>query len=333
MPTHWESSKKPLFIKMIWKNGQHHALLKKEESMENLNMNAVNFNQKNIRMVKSAINKTPKNLNVTSVKLLQSAKQSTRQSCQNRNSAKLYKTPVTDRGTSMLKKKSITKKFVEEQSKRNATKKEDILDFVITPTPLDINNVNPLKNETSKTIPRFSVSMNIPKNSLSERVMVWLDLATQNQNCNKTLQKVASVSAMENKSHTTFGKFQKSLSCSFDMCYLCKDNKDEFYIEGVNVNVPLPKSILQNREISNESDMNMTDNNLLSDTFYKDPLISSESEENITVDINESILPKKIFLKRQLHVFIPSLGKNITDCDTSLFSSSLSGYSITQTYI
>lgn len=30
--THWETSKKPLFVKTFWKDGQRHVILQKEEN-------------------------------------------------------------------------------------------------------------------------------------------------------------------------------------------------------------------------------------------------------------------------------------------------------------
>lgn len=339
MLTHWESSKKPLFIKMVWKNGQHHALLKKEQSTENLKLNTSNFNQKTTRMTKSAVNKIPSNLNISSVKLLDSARQSAsysaRQStCQTRNSARMCKTPTTFREKSnLVKKNSSIKKIAEENSlQTNINKNDEKLDLTITPTNIEINDPNQTKRETSSTFSCLNINTDIPNNSLSERVMVWLDLATQMENCSQSLQKVASNPTIEKKSHI-FAKHKKSFSSSLDIDHFYKRRKSEFYIEGINVNVQLPKSIFSNQDIENENCVNFTQINSFADSYFKEPLVSSESEENVSVDINEDVLPKKIFMKRQLHVFIPSLGKKISDCDTSLFSSSLSNYSITQRYI
>ncbi|XP_057654167.1 uncharacterized protein LOC130892665 [Diorhabda carinulata] len=280
MVTHWESSKKPLYVKTIWKEGQHHVILNcKEHSRQykNPSMTRCTYNK---RTVKSAPS-TNANLNVSTFKLLENEEPKSSRRCRTGRNVRI---------------KSSVKTVTAELSLNLA------VETSMKSVPLVVKSQNV---DVEKHIEDFLEQPLV--DSLTDRVLMWLDLAIQNGHYPKTINlnpplEVFATQPVAKKRHI-FAKhrFSSLRTGHYEI------TKYTFKVEGVTQTLQTSDNSRSDFAIL-EEDIDKIDGR----EEEEDGLISSRLEENVAPE--NIVIPeessKKIGVKRQLHIFLPSLQKN-----------------------
>lgn len=158
--THWESSKSPLFVKTIWQDGQHHVILGKNEAGKRNNNKRRAYSC--ISSKKSFVTQKThhqdvilkQHFQVPTIKLLVMGGD-----CFNNSDSCL-----TDRKSNCFQRYVDTIDIIPGDSLKFKNMNSEVS------FNNEINN-NPTKNE----------SCMIDNNNLSDRVLIWLDLASQQQ--------------------------------------------------------------------------------------------------------------------------------------------------------
>lgn len=161
MVTHWESSRRPLYVRTIWKDGQHHVILDKTKenfldtpSSRRSKPSSSQFNHRATRSAGSAVN-----FNVSSVRVLLSG-------------VRRFKSGGKDTRTRDAPQ-SFTRIGGEFVSCNNLNKDvtfEAIRGFW-PPSFKKLNSATKdLQTQTTPTV--------LSDNALSKKVMTWLDLST-----------------------------------------------------------------------------------------------------------------------------------------------------------
>ncbi|KAG5864986.1 hypothetical protein JTB14_036349 [Gonioctena quinquepunctata] len=319
MVTHWESSRRPLYVRTIWKDGQHHVVLHEENSRHSQKTGKTH---NTTRTVKSATVSYSSNLNVTSMKLLNNAG-----STECAKTTRRCKTSVKDR----LQVTPL--KHLQKQVSFNIPldDKTNTLGLAIRSNSIDISEQRTCYDgdKSDDNIARFITynSFIEPVNdSLSERVLVWLDLATQHGNGfnqeKSELLRVVTAQPVVKKKQNNFSRHRCMSSCHpTDL----NEPKSSFQVEGVSQSLQFTnRSILRNNENCNES------NAIFEQSSTPELLVSSKLEENFVPGAIEDKddFRNTLGVKRQLHIFMPDLPKKFSDCDSSVLSSKLSNCSL-----
>ncbi|XP_074033569.1 uncharacterized protein [Leptinotarsa decemlineata] len=326
MVAHWESSKRPLYVKTIWKDGQHHVVLREETSQPPKKWEK---SPNSARIVKSATGSYSSNLNVSSMKLLK---------------------PSLSDGSDTLRRCKTSVKCHHKSSSKRLNKqvsfsvpledKTNTFGLSIKSNSIDIGDSGTPCYTASRQCPTAGPEDNIANyityntflesssDSLSERVMVWLDLATQTSNNfdqkTQPLRVVTAESAAKKKQNN-FSRHRCLSSCqpiAFE-----EKPKRVFQVEGVSQSLQFTNSSVLNK---NNRVFDEDETLISEDKPVSKMLVSSTVEENyVSKPIeNGDCFRKKFGVKRQLHIFMPDLPKKFSDCDSSVLSSKLSNCSI-----
>lgn len=279
MVTYWESSRRPLFVKTVWRDGQHHVLLENESDAnyyqkqdEIKRISTTDSRKSNKRTSKSANVNT--NLNVAPIKLLLCGV------TQFKNNLKMKRCKTT-----------------------NVNITENVNHWNIVPgEPIKIQDFNKtiIFNENKEKIYPIvneTASCNeIVCNNLSDRVMIWLDLAHQN---GKTVE--------------------------------IPPNEDDDVVQEKTViknnNNQYRSHTLDFTERNEHATYNNNDEKFIVDDENGKEIIvlDSKLEENFVGTNNNVKMKNRLSTtKRQLHIFMPNLPKRFSENGSSLLSSSLS---------
>lgn len=330
MTSHWESSTKSLFVRTVLVNGRRHAILNENDPHATIKFQ-VKKSKRASNSAKISKNSPTKrnspvaseNMGVSSVKVYLAGYRS----YQKRRSAKhpenLQQTNLHDTISinvvppAHLSLKTIVGDFSLDR------KKATVKDLKVSgfSTSLDCSQGRAPKEKT------FLLNCNDQYNALSDRVIMWLDLATQ----------TIGTSDVENslgRKHDIRNRISTALVCT---------NLQK----RIPVHVPLkprlktciPKTspIPESRE--EEKKDNDWDNPILSITQLRSdaedgqsirnvipnrrmPLITSRREHNDeeVTNLRSKVKLRMEMSKRQLHIFIPNISKRLSDC-ASNFSS------------
>ncbi|XP_030747752.1 uncharacterized protein LOC115876193 [Sitophilus oryzae] len=281
MVTHWESSQRPLYIRTIWKDGQHHVIFdkSKERPVDFVPFKNTSRSQPGRRTSKSATVK------MSSMKVLLSG---------------------------VARFKSV------DQPARN---KEDGIDFMVTPLSnrpvtskkeMVLNSVQGTRPPGLCKLATIDSGFGdlktteqpvfVPNNPLSDKVLVWLDLATQSGNIDKEVApvRVIPIHILEKSSRTSPVSPQELADSSI--------------LKQVNDNNASTEVIVYSKqEIQTQEE-----------DFYH-VLTPRVGEDSVCKEIMDGKKDgKDMIAKRQLHIFMPNLPKKSSECDSSLLSSLIS---------
>lgn len=302
MVTYWESSKRPLYLKTIWRDGQHHVVLEKEDVM--LQQRPPSSARSILsRKAKSAIAALPiTNLNVPSIKLFLGDSKDCVSTKDNKSRSKRCKT-----GPSW---KTLL-------SSRNNNEKDKNLNLYIKSNSVDVSEGRVTENFSHYLT--YTNYMEHCNNTLSERVLVWLDLATQNGNQIKQLKIESQRLPVISHPNNQFVKVPLKRRCLSNH----QINETSFFVEGITTTAMSTKTALPDAE---KVVLNIT-----AESLQEEILVTSEIEQNIVIEKMEEDSDdnsKGTMIKRQLHIFMPDLPKKYSDCDSSILSSQISGSSL-----
>lgn len=310
----WESSNRRLFVKTVWVDGHHHVVLEDEDPANFARRQkkprsrlSSGCSTKSAPDVKNS-QKNLQNLRVSTVKLLLSGMRSQGKETNHRS-------------------RVFTPKCLHES-------------FTIDIIPNDHIKVKHLNQEIQfscrPTIPRFSRYKSsdqmtssgklsfIPNgdNTLSERVLVWLDLATSNGEINPA------ASSLQNARK---GRVATANVCSFDQkfqeasVFMKGDDICQLNRVGVGGDEPISKSARSPRD-PNEI--------LVKQNKQKRVEEMRTAKENALsgdlLEINRTKCLRPETAKRQLHIFLPHLPKKSSECDSTLTVSSNNSSSLSK---
>lgn len=175
----WESSNRPLFIKTVWKDGQHHVIFKKEEE-ETFIRTARSARKNPVSSRKKPNAENSGNFKVPSVKLILAGLKNFK----NEN-FKLKKSEKRE-----FIKSAITVDVIPSDSVRFSDLNKQVF-FKNERRKFKSSSMEVKNNSENLSPPPFSYSdyyFDQNNTTLSERVMIWLDLAIQNNH--KQIQKI-----------------------------------------------------------------------------------------------------------------------------------------------
>ncbi|XP_050512259.1 uncharacterized protein LOC126888231 [Diabrotica virgifera virgifera] len=309
MVTHWESSKRPLYFKTVWKDGQHHVILNCRENIVPNKKVPPKCSFNSVRSVKSAPSSSSSHFNVSTLKLLDTEDVKPHRRCKTSNKSQANLSP-----------KYPFKIFTKQVSVNSAAEKNiKNIPLSINSNSIDLDTKNKSPESKSEYIKEACLSLSNfeePRNeSLTDRVLMWLDLAIQSGNYPKPITinpplETYTVQPVTRK-RQTFAKHRCYTSYHVASDY--EASKYSFHVEGTaqplqesnNPRIDTKMSEQQDGPVYNE----------------EEALVSSRLEENvISEDIVVDDEPKRKFgMKRQLHIFLPNLQKKV-----GLYNSDLS---------
>ncbi|CAG9858085.1 unnamed protein product [Phyllotreta striolata] len=273
----WESSKRPLYVKTVWKDGQRHVLLGEQRQQESDRKPGRRLIEVQ-RPVRSAVTSSLVNLEVSSVRLLDSEEVLMKRRCK----------------TGARKRSKIDSKSMNgERLKENCDVSESKVVEKISEACL--NSV------------QFKQARFVDDN-LAEKVLVWLDLATQN----------GQFPAYVNMEHPVDNQnppslFKKRRVFTKKRCFSSYHEHD-FEIFKPLLHVESISPILQVADVLKNASESPIDEE-------KIDYVSSVLEDNYPVENIDSSCREhpKSSIKRQLHIFLPNMKKKsgVSDSDLS----------------
>lgn len=324
MSPHWESSDRPLFIRTVWKDGQRHVLLKKEKpTAETLRHSSPRSSTKSPRTSTSA---TITNMRVSSFKIFKGFEKFGRSdqlvTCKTNSDQPRIRTVDKTCSTATLVKRYQTAASIK---KLSLSIKSNSIDLT------EARHRGREYNEDAKCIQCSPLGLNNPEsNVLSQRVLVWLDLALQNNDVDKNMKPL--IDKLHCKRYgtpqkkTKMSKNPKSAPVYLKEKFTSFDELSDTFHIG-----PVPELMkkVESRFFENNSSSDNSNNSGSSINTDEQPIISSTVENDIEIPIisDEVVSDKIMTAKRQLHIFMPGLQNKRDDCESSILSSTLSAYS------
>lgn len=321
MPRHWESSRKPLFIKTIWKDGQHHVILNENEAnLRKKGSHSFHWPySKKSRTNKSSGVITASNIKVSSLKLYAGINSSDR-------SLVRCKTGVNISKIRQSETPSSTDNVIKRHQSAAPYKKLSV--------PFKYNSIDLYESkkscleciEGSKWIECNPIgATNQEPNILSQRVLVWLDLALQTINTKRhikpLIERLNSVPTIQEKSRVS--KNHKSAPLDLkEKSTIVKNTTDTFQA------VPATEGIKTCSHFSCDCPFQELNSSQTkdSDEIEIQSLLSSFVENNIKMPtISSEVNANKIAsIKRQIHIFMPDLQSKRDHCESNLLDSASS---------
>lgn len=317
MPPHWESSNKPLFIKTIWKDGQHHVLLKKETFTNQIPRYSSPRTPKRSPRINQLTSEGPSNIRISSFKLLDMKQMNRRDT--------LIRCKTSPHSEISNRIDSINPNFAKQKEVGLSNKK---LNLTIKSNSIDIteNRYECGYIEASKDIECRTLGLNNPElNILSQRVLVWLDLALQqNKKVDKNIafqnNKVSHIPSTLPQKTVKVLKARKSAPIYVKEKETCFNDLNEIFHVGP---VPELTKTSNSRSTSSRSFSEDLEHRINLQGVEEQLFISSIIENGLEVpnitDKMESV--KTNPLKRQIHIFMPALQNKMDDCESSILSS------------
>lgn len=327
MKSRWETSRRPLFVKTVWADGYHHAVLFTSDSIEE-----DKFENKQ-RRVKSALCQTKnpisnakapndKCLNISTVKILLAGIRNLKEGRHTHNESAnsnedAYTIDVIPDEPIKLKNLNNEILFASEEPIKNK--------FYNKSRSLEYNDNTIDAKLPSK--PNASLWKEELNNSLSERVMVWLDLAAQNreESPKKTLNNNSN--NISNNINNNSNKTKKRGVTA----HVCFDLPKKPVVQHINKyrDKQNPANKPNGDDTTSEctkTKLLNTDNSILKSVRldatqqqHKDDQTSSVEKTTRTAAEDARKKPKlKPDTKRQIHIFLPNTIPKKVDCDSSL---------------
>lgn len=295
MSCRWESSKRPLFVKSVWLNGYRHAILSNEDPILKKNIQSPRppsvLNSDKRERPKSKTN--GEQLTIPTVQLLLENVQRLKQ-----ESDKINKRPTKER-----LQKSLTFDVIMKNEMNKSAKVCEI----------NLDNEKTLYSSFSCEKAGFhSDRFEQSSNSLTERVLLWLDLAGKyNKNQQENTFRSRNVRRDINKRIST-----AHVKDNFDIMHnnydktIVKNTEDLFNVQFYeNVNETLNDYKMYKESSDNEIESHLTLTELMDEEDdYRE--VNIEPVKNKT-QVNKSSTPN--VSKRQMHIFIPNIINKIAD--------------------
>lgn len=274
MSTRWESSQRPLFVKSVWMNGYRHAVLSKEDPIGRPKTVTTRLHYKNTTSARSqSKTSSSESLVIPAVQLLIADI--------NRLKQDGLKTPC--------KKliKSITLNVISREQNENTNAPITVKNIVMQTK--HSNNYNNNLQEPSHKIAKIE-----RLGSLTERVLLWLDLAgrfTNDPQRNQDKYKQKNVRKEINRISTAHPVSSSSTTHNTEVVYVrnCSKNATPFVEGNTKVLQPAEDASIITSELEVVS--NCT-------SAYK------KSDSDLVVSV-----PSQDLSKRQVHIFMPVLEK------------------------
>ncbi|XP_066252080.1 uncharacterized protein [Euwallacea similis] len=293
MVTHWESSRRPLYIRTVWRDGQHHVILDKTKEHSDVHDPKRKLKQllpNQVRATKSA-GPSVNLLNVSSVRVLLSGVRRHRNGSREIHlSEKPPERPKTWTSGSICNRQIACKNLNNE------------VDFGA------IKGFRPpsLQQSHYEELPSLEAECGLLDNALSEKVIVWLDLANNDPQMKPTSKKGLTLTAeMEAKQVPVEEK--NVVDCS-----VLKSQSPPGSRKDSAQNI----LVYSNQEVSTITDENF---------YHVLPPRASQDEGECQEELEEEVDPRVNSVRRQLHIFMPNLpAKRSSDCDSSIISSKIS---------
>lgn len=307
MVSHWDSSKRPLYVKTVWRDGQHHVLLNDQQTPKQPKKSTKKYPSEK-RPIKSAPLTNYTNLNVSSVRILNTDETKSTRRC---------KTGVKKRLKTAQK---LT--FNCQEVSNNLTKelqlniKSNTLEIDIKEKYTTNDNLENI-NDTCLDLTNFKQPQ---FNSLTERVLMWLDLATQNGdfpnyiNLNPDLEYNNPQPAFKKRQRFAKQRCFSSYQANCDY----KINNLSFHIEGTSQALQLANSARNHNSTFEEDVIKDVEEDSVEENLVSSRLEEVFAPEEIVAPPSEAKMNYSV--KRQLHIFLPDLKKRIGFCDSDLSS-------------
>lgn len=330
----WESSQRPLFVKSVWMNGYRHAILSKEDPAVKSKSPGASTRSRSAKQTNSARSKTKSKsaseaLMIPAVQLLLAnvhrlKKQQSRERKFNHPREKLVKSFTLN----VISTERLAGKFKKENSESPKTKQAK-------PSYQCYNSENPEHKLHNERLEHCGAS-------LTERVLLWLDLAgrfTNEMYRNKEEENKSRTRTVrrENRRHATAHPNmleQKNTACMHQ-------NNDHTFVRRCTKNSNVKHEEEEEEKMENETTgvESFEDFSILKGGQRKLQLrnaIESHREENMVTSQLEvvSVEPSKksdhssvkkyskAYCKRQVHIFMPLVAKRMTECTNSVISES-----------
>lgn len=329
METHWESSKRPLFVKTVWMNGHRHVLLKRNET--NLDYTQNKSNRKNVGRTTTfpdssrSINSTEhsKQLQIKTVSIFLSGIRKFKEvgiPHEHNNSRKtIFKTYTIDvMPTDSVKLKNFNEEitFTKLKHYQEGVPPVNRINYFQQNNgkcnpEINSNNIaygHEKLNDSTKLIDNIQYSYCDDRliNSLSDRVMVWLDLAAQNGDGEEKLiqNKLNTQKTLHSKKRVVtaqvYSNIQRKKSAAIVKMVKRTNGEENFDDKNNNEILKPDSSILKNMRINNtNSYVNEVTENIISRLEGDDMHLIKEKSAHKMHDNS----------KRQLHIFMPNLPK------------------------
>lgn len=303
MQSRWETSRRPLFVKTVWANGYHHAVLFNGDSSidefkpihkERRTKSAIIHNDWNLSNVENT--NENKYLKISTIRLLLAGIRNFKETkhCHTPSPLTLDDSYTID----VLPKQSIKLKNLNSEISfhppKPPTKKNK---FYGKSCSFDVND------QYNTKIPCHCDEEAI-NNTLSERVMVWLDLAAQNGD-----------EKLFNNNKTTINQKNKKRGVT---AHVCTDIHKK-----INNKIKASKRISFDESTNyNTKNQTNTDHSILKGLKLDHKIkqtVDNKIEERNKFEVEQQKERTKIKhdTKRQIHIFMPDIPKKI-DCDSSL---------------
>lgn len=344
----WESSSLPLFVKTVWTDGHRHVVLREEDPLAKYVASA---RKPRSRLTSSCSSKShpttnisertsAQNLKIQTVKLLLSGINKTkgedRTKCQLEHSNSLHDNTVTLNivpTQHQLKTKNINKEVCFWNNKPLCRKFINYNSRISTKSVRNIPDCDLEMDTLLSSIKYDAIYSGIP-DTLSERVMVWLDLA-HNGNVSKTAlndhrKRVSTASVYETKqtqaseekgdeNHLTTRHYHDELSMNQtsptpeDACQRIMHNGDDSILKSSASPRRENSAFVRGKQNGNE---NVRGASTRQDG--KTPLVDLRTSSTKSLKGNHEIF------RQQLHIFMPVLPKRNSECASTLSSKSSS---------
>lgn len=285
MACYWESSQRPLFVKSVWQNGYRHAILSKEDPAAKSKSPRLRPRSQNSQERRPSLSKNNENLNIPAVQLLlanarRKKRDSTKASPSNRE--KLQKSLTFD---------VILREDIKITSKNN----------ILTKKP------NPFSSFTCEKTILATDKLQQNSKSLTERVLLWLDLAGK-QTKTKKYEYINGKKLPEKQ--TSLQEFPKISVDNFE----CKEI--QIIDDGIESRFDSDFSILGQQAFEPSKIKIGFDEDLfrVANVEGENVLVRKECLENFS----------KSTTKRKVHIFIPNIDNTIPECLSECSNSILS---------
>lgn len=311
----WETSKRPLFIKTIWTNGYHHPVLFDDDSIIK-DYHKTNYKERRTKsaiVLKNKWNDSPRNdeddrnenkcLKITTIRLLLAGIRGFKEASHTHTST----SPITNDEDSItidvlpkdtVKFKDLNDEISFQHQPKPITKRTKF--YNAKSSSFDVTTYQNTATNKSKLNCDCNDLIN---NTLSERVMVWLDLAaSQGDDKKRTVNNASNNQKTVKKrgaqiTRIPINKPKEGKRITFD------ESQNKFFLNNADHSILKGIKLYSNQV--NGGNNNNSNN-------------SRKREEKLRLNCEDSQRDKiKLDVKRRLHIFMPDV-PNKNDCDSSL---------------
>lgn len=294
MPCHWESSQRPLFVKSVWKNGYRHAILTNEDPAAKISARSPRLSANSLKQERPLSNKNEENLKIPAVQvLLANAKRWKRE---NNKTAP----PIREKLHKSFSFDVIMRDDIKITSKNNMLNNDKSMYATFT------------CEKANLTVDKLQQS----GNSLTERVLLWLDLAGRYNNEKYSYQNNSNIRCFPDKISPSV-ELNLPEVLSLDESYDVNDKEENLLLANYTSHFDSEYSILSNQPFrSPKSIMELEEDE------YRIANVDHQSEKNNGYSNETKIV--RTTVKRKVHIFIPNIVNKIPECGSDCGNSNLS---------